>query len=316
MISVLVIGCGNIGAQYDMYSNEILTHVKAWSLLPEVTLTVADLDDIALNKVAELYKCRIITNWQLEALSSFDCVSICTPTFTHREILERCFFEGVKTVICEKPISVNEEDIQFLKKKYSIANTKVLVNFIRRFQPEFRNIKKLIYEENLTASLTNISIRYQRGFINNCSHAFDLIEFLFDQEVRLEDIKTYNEVFDQFEDDPTLSLMANWNGVNFTVLGISNILFSNFEIDFYFRSYKICILNGGQNIAVYRKEILDDKLGHLLSTPIRIKENCLKDYMKHVIDYTMDMIQNKEIMDNFIAAADLNQRMLKYLKKS
>jgi hypothetical protein len=38
MYKVLVISCGNIGAQYDMHNNEVKSHVKAWhlNLLTEV----------------------------------------------------------------------------------------------------------------------------------------------------------------------------------------------------------------------------------------------------------------------------------------
>lgn len=312
MYKVLVIGCGNIGAQYDIDNDEIQTHVKAWYLKSSVAVSVFDINYELASKVANIYKCEIVDNISSETLSKFDIVSICTPTFTHFEILKNAIEVGVKTIICEKPISNSIEEMVQLKEMYDKGCSKILVNYIRRFQPSFLSLKSFIHEDLDDHDLTNISIRYQRGFINNCSHAMDLIEFITGKEINLDQIKIHNVVFDQFENDGTLSLMALWNKVNFDVLGLGNVLFSHFEIDLYFKKHKISIKNAGNLIEIYKSE---GKSEFLL--PLNLKENlskkdCLKDYMIPVTDYAIKLAENKELKDNFINSITLNLKMLNY----
>ncbi|MDL2143319.1 Gfo/Idh/MocA family oxidoreductase [Flavobacterium tructae] len=312
MYKVLVIGCGNIGAQYDIDNDEVQTHVKAWYLNSSVNLSIFDINHELLAKVASKYKCEIVNDISSETLSKFDIVCICTPTFTHFEILKNAIEVGVKTIICEKPISNSIEEMIELKEIYSKGHSKILVNYIRRFQPSFISLKSFIQDDLDEENLTNISIRYQRGFINNCSHAMDLIEFLIGKEINLNQIKIHNVVFDQFENDATLSLMSLWDKVNFDVLGLGNVLFSHFEIDLYFKKHKISIKNAGNLIEIFKSE---GESTFLL--PLNLQENlgkkdCLKNYMIPVTDYAVKLMENKELEDNFINSITLNLKMLNY----
>ena len=158
--------------------------------------------------------------------------------------------------------------------------------------------------------LTNISIRYQRGFINNCSHAFDLISFLTSFKVKLAEIKKHNIVYDHFEYDPTISIMATWNTANLNVLGLSNVQFSHFEIDLFFKTVKVAILESGKVI-----NISESKVEGRVLNPLKFNEqlshvNCLKDYMLNVVNRVYEMYNNERIEDNFLDSLDLNLAML------
>ena len=50
MFKIIIIGCGNIGALYDLKSNKILTHAKAFSLIDNFSLYFYDLN-ISLTKI-------------------------------------------------------------------------------------------------------------------------------------------------------------------------------------------------------------------------------------------------------------------------
>ncbi len=312
MYKVLVIGCGNIGAQYDIDNDEIQTHVKAWYLKSSVVVSVFDINHELATKVASIYKCEIVNNISSETLSKFDIVCICTPTFTHFEILKNAIEVGVKTIICEKPISNSIEEMVQLKELYNKGRSKILVNYIRRFQPSFFSLMSFIQEDLNDDHLTNISIRYQRGFINNCSHAMDLIEFLIGKEINLNQIKIHNVVFDQFENDGTLSLMALWDEVNFNILGLGNVLFSHFEIDLYFKKHKISIKNAGNLIEIYKSEGESAFLLPLSLQESLSKKECLKNYMVPVTDHAVKLMENEELEDNFISSITLNLKMLNY----
>ena len=161
--------------------------------------------------------------------------------------------------------------------------------------------------------LTNISIRYQRGFINNCSHAFDTIEFLTGSEIDLKEIKMHNIDFDHFINDPTISLQARWNKTNVSVTGLSKVRFSHFEFDLFFEYFKICIKNAGQNIEIFKAEKGEQLLLSLNIQDKYTRENCLKNYMEHVIENAYELLINNGQKDNFIQSVSLNQRMLNYI---
>ncbi len=311
MYRALLIGCGNIGAMYDFEKNDILTHAKGYSLNPHFEVTVFDANRELAIKVAERYNFKVKDTLSPEELSGFNCLSICSPTKTHYHFLCQAFEARVKAIICEKPISNELKELENLKSLYKASGSKVVVNYIRRFQPAFKELKNTVGEFLKTERLTNISIRYQRGFINNASHAFDLIEYITNIPLLLTEIKKHNFNADHFENDPTLSLQAFSNHINISVLGLSCVKFSYFEIDLYFFSHRIQITQAGQQIDIFKAEEGKAFLSPLQH--IKHTEECLKDYMEPVIGHVYDLLSGVEIEDNFLHALGLNERMLQYL---
>lgn len=312
MYKALVIGCGNIGALYDLSNDQVLTHAKALHLDGRFSLSVFDINKALARAIADKYNCEMVEELNEENLSLFDCISICTPTNTHTQFIKQAIDSKVKVIICEKPVSNDHEELAGILTTYSRATSKIIINYIRRFQPAFIELKATVSTVIKSEMVTNICIRYHRGFINNCSHAFDTIEYLTSSEMELNDVKIHNRTFDHFEDDPTLSLQAMWHSANVSITGLSNVRFSHFEIDIYFEHHKICIKNAGQNITVY-------KSGHgQVLQPLVIQHhlkraNCLQDYMKHIIDHAHRLLEEKECPDNFFHSVNLNLRMLNYM---
>jgi predicted dehydrogenase len=312
MYNALLIGCGNIGALYDFDNDQILTHAKAYHLSDYFSLTINDLDKGLQKKVSDKYQCEVVDAVDEKKMAEFDCVSICTPTPSHFSLLSQALHAGVKVVICEKPVSNNAKELETLKSLYDTAASRILVNYIRRFQPAFQELKGLIINLLKHDSLTNICIRYQRGFMNNCSHALDIIEYLTDSKVILNKIQVNNSLFDHFENDPTLSLQADWNNVNMSITGLTNVYFTLFEIDFYFHYHRICLKNSGQEIEVYKAE------GNQALPPLELQNNlsrhhCLKDYNRYVIDHAYRLLEDGKLHDNFLNSVDLNLRMINYM---
>ncbi|MFA4870250.1 MAG: Gfo/Idh/MocA family oxidoreductase [Pedobacter sp.] len=315
MYKVLVIGCGNIGAQYDIDNDDVQTHVKAWYLNSRTEVSIYDINSGLAKQVAEKYQCKIVTDTTPETLAAFDIISICTPTFTHYQLLRDAIDAKVKTIICEKPISNDNVEMAKLKDAYGVGQSKILVNYIRRFQPDFLELKEYINTNLNNEQLTNIAIRYQRGFVNNCSHAMDLLEFLMDSEITLNEVKIHNMEFDQFENDPTLSFQAFWNKTNISVLGLSRVQFSHFEVDLYFEKYKISIINAGNTIDVYKAADQSGFLQPLILQENLSKKKCLKNYMNSVILESLKLTDNRSLEDNFLTSINLNLKMLNYKNK-
>jgi predicted dehydrogenase len=313
MLKALVIGCGNIGAWYDYNNDQVLTHAKAYFLDPRFSLSIFDINKTIVENISARYHCEVLGVIDAMSLKAFDCISICTPTNTHSHFLKMAIDAGVKAIVCEKPISNDLGELEFVASAYRNGKSKIIVNYIRRFQPAFIELKKFISKLITEEKVTNIDIRYQRGFINNCSHAFDTIEFLMDCQMNLEEIKYNNVVFDQFNNDPTLSLQAIWNKTNVSIIGLSNICFSHFEFDIYFEYHKVCIKNAGQIVEIYKAEKAEKFFQPLNIQDQYTRNQCLKDYMKNVVDCVYQLSSQKDQKDNFLQSINLNQRMLNYL---
>ena len=309
----MVIGCGNIGALYDFNNDQVQTHAKAYHLDSRFSLSVFDIDTTVAKTISTKYNAEIVDVIDEVTLHRFDCVSICTPTDTHFHLLTMAVDAGVRVIICEKPISNNSDELDKAKSIYFNGKSKIIVNYIRRFQPSFIELKNLVSEIMAQQQLTNINIKYQRGFINNCSHAFDSIEFLIGDEMNLTEVKRHNVVYDHFDKDSTLSLMAIWNKVNLSIIGLSNVCFSHFEFDLYFEYHKICIKNSGQNIEIYRAVKGEHFLQPLTIQDQYTRDQCLKNYMVNVIDMAYQLLNKEEQKDNFLQSIGLNQRMLNYI---
>lgn len=312
MYKALLVGCGNIGALYDFENDHVLTHAKAYALHPDFTLTVFDINKELEARVANRYRAQTIHTPIHEAISQFDCVSICSPTDTHAFFLTEAMKANIPVIICEKPISNKTRELASLEVTYQQQHSKVIVNYIRRFQPVYAELKRSISKILEHERLTNIAIRYQRGFINNASHAFDLIQFLFDQPISLTQVQITHSVNDHFLNDPTLSLHGMWGTTNFIVHGLVNIQFSHFEIDLYFSSQKIMITDAGRTIIRMEAPVI----GSFLQAPIQKEShyNCLNNYMENVISYAAGLLYGTNTKDNFLDSVKLNQQMLTFIQ--
>lgn len=348
----LLIGCGNIGALYDLDSLSILTHAKAYSKSGLFELNLFDTNRHLATSIASRYGCSVVDEVTVEALKEYDSISICTPTTLHCDYLKMviesaildaearrqsnsdgCGILGLRpiVIICEKPVSgivseLDEVTELYVRLKQANPASHILVNYFRRFQPAFGELKEVIRTMMSRESLTNVAIRYQRGFNNNASHAFDLIEYLTDERVALSEVKLHNIVPDHFENDPTLSLHAQWretrrgqpSGINVNVMGLGNVRFSHFEVELYFEYSKVLIGDSGNVVTIFQAE-KETRFLQPLHTR-RVFCDCIKNYMAHVVEHAASLLRTSEQgltdgvslpVDNFIHAVSLNREMLR-----
>jgi hypothetical protein len=311
MYKALVIGLGNIGAMYDWDNDAILTHVKAISLLHNFQLYVFDVDQVKLQHVCQKYNASPVQKITLAILKEFDCISICTPIHSHAYYLSMAFDAGVKLILCEKPIASTRNSLDLLSKQYSLSRSKVLVNLFRRFQPAFVKLKDKISLNSFSEQLEQVNIRYQNGFLNNCIHAFDLLEFLFDRELNLSHILIASGNTNKILH---CSFTAKWNNstLNVTELEINNP--PVFEIDLIFKYHKIYLYDSGNTIKFEKAIDSGNLMANCNSYEYEVWNNCIKDYMLGYITYAQNMLSDNFIADNFQASVALNRRMLLYNK--
>lgn len=131
MLKVGLVGVGGISP----------AHIRAWDAMEDVELVA--LCDIRTERMEKYEGKRAYADFDtmLEE-ESLDILDICLPTYLHVDFAVKAMEKGIH-VLCEKPISLKEEDID---RAYNTAK-KYHVNFmiaqVLRFWPEYELIKEL-----------------------------------------------------------------------------------------------------------------------------------------------------------------------------
>src|SRR4051812_35068966 len=161
----LLIGCGNIGALYDLDEGaeaDVRTHARAYARFG-IAFDVVEPDNDRRRRVSERYGARAFESLSAVSPSTYDVASICTATRFHPEALRVFFGAGTPLVICEKPVAGRLDDVRALRAdRKSAARSVVLVNYMRRFLPAFRNLRARILRWRAEGvRLVDVVVRYQ-----------------------------------------------------------------------------------------------------------------------------------------------------------
>jgi hypothetical protein len=295
MASALIIGCGNIGGLYDLNNDLVQSHSKA--MYNATWIKKVDIHDINLDlakKISKKYGFGIINS--LPKNLHYNLVCISTPTRTHFNYLKLAIESKTPLVICEKPISNNVVELKSLLMLYSSGESKIMVNYFRRFQNKY---KKLKHEYNFIFNEINtIEVNYYKGILNNASHALDLVIFLTNKNLYPESVEILKSEYDSFDFDPTVSLKFNSNNVNFIMNG-ANIKSPIFEINFISKNHTLKLIEGGNTALIFENNILIKKI-----------DNLTLNYMTDVyldLEKLFLKIKNK---DNFIQSLNLNKQQI------
>ena len=307
--NALLIGCGNIGALYDFDDDleKVLTHAKAYHILRDkIDLTITDLNLEIIKKVSIKYNFKFKLINEID-YSKYQIVSLTTPTDTHFNYLKVILENNVPLVICEKPISLSTIELEELEELRKKSKSKIVVNYIRRFNPYYEKLKYYLESKQMISEIKYIDIRYCRGFLNNCSHAFDLINFLFSINMKLNDFIITEKEYDTFQKDPTISASFTEKDFLINIKGFTSLSYFIFEIDFFFSNMKIHIINSGNEIRVYEYNIGTNEFNFISEMSFN---NLLKISMFDVLNKSIEILENNNLNDNYIVSSELNRNML------
>ncbi|MBQ7284435.1 MAG: Gfo/Idh/MocA family oxidoreductase [Oscillospiraceae bacterium] len=159
MFNIAIIGPGNIAHTY-MQALENSETVK-------VTAVLGITEDSA-KSFAEKYN----INWYTDAETMYaaenpDSVLVCTPTFTHEEMVNKAIEKGVH-IMCEKPFVLDAHIAQQLFDKAAANNVRIMVMQVVRFWPQYVHIKNLIDSGEL-GDITNVYVNRLSAHPNWCS---------------------------------------------------------------------------------------------------------------------------------------------------
>lgn len=305
MIKAAIVGCGNISGFLDIPNQKnILTHAHAYAVHKDTEL-VAVCDPILENRYSFVkiwgQDIRHYDSFQtLLASQSIDIVSICSPTDFHFEAMVLALKDtNIKTIICEKPFVQTQEELDQLKILMHIHPKKILLNFMRRFDPSIQRLRLLIESKSL-GKVLGFNGKFTKGIYHNGSHMLELIEHLCGDITSLES-RNLTKVEGDFYGNFNLScsdiqgVIQNFSGENYAL----------FELDIILSKGRILIKDSGHTIEVETVEPSQKYKNYFNLKKTRTFDDTMSRNLYNTINFSF-----KEKIDAFSQHLSLSQKLL------
>lgn len=263
-MNTAIIGLGNAGFKIDedLLRTEIWTHAKAYINHPSTNLlSVCDENHLKLIEFREKYGPLLNFYSDYKRMIEHDApdiVSICTPTFTHAQIIRDIMRlnNRPKAIFCEKPLTFTYKEGREIVDLCKEKGIHLAVNYMRRWDEKYLKIKELI--DNYTYGELRTAVAYtDTALYMNASHMIDLLIMLLGKidwiggEFSTEYVrnvcgrKDYGGIF-HFKAGDVLGLLS---------ADCDDYTKHRFELDLQFSDGRIRITNDGRDIYCdeYRK---------------------------------------------------------------
>ena len=185
-LRVGVIGVGLMGADHAERLASRIAHAEL--------VAVSDPDRARAGELAERLGVRAVDDpLDLIADPEVDAVLIASPGFVHEPQLLACLEHG-KYVLCEKPMTMDEESsIRVLEAERAAGTPRIQVGFMRRFDPEYAQLKDIVDSGRLGRLLLVHNVHRNKAvpdtFLSemivrdSLVHEVDVARFLFEEEI-------------------------------------------------------------------------------------------------------------------------------------
>jgi predicted dehydrogenase len=259
---VLIIGCGNIAGGFDAHRPQDalpLGHAKAYLHHGGFAL-VACVEPDATKRDAFQRRWGIPVG--VNAISSlpqplgfFDVISICSSTNSHAADLEAALALQPRLIFCEKPVTPDLVLTRYWVQRCTEQNVLLAVNYTRRWAPDISRFRDEIVSGQW-GEIRSIVGHYNKGVLNNGSHMFDLLHYLFG-ELSIETVGA--PLHDFFADDPSVpATLRSKKGVPIAI-NISHARdYALFELQVITAKAVISMENGGLNWRI--RQVSDSPL--------------------------------------------------------
>lgn len=255
MLSVLIIGCGNIAGGFDIASKPgslPRTHAGAYAEHGQFSMQACiEPDDhrraafMARWNIAAGYASfeqLVAANGMASHAEPFDIVSICSPTSCHHHDVEQALGLSPKLIFCEKPVTGNLQQSQHAVQLCSDQGVQLAVNHNRRWDPDVARLREQL-KVGYWGSIRSVTGQYNKGVLNNGSHMVDLLQNLLGP-LTLRDCGLPS--FDYLSTDPSIpASLVSSNGVPVTLSCGNAGDFSLFELQLVTQRGVIAMEDGG-----------------------------------------------------------------------
>ena len=190
MVKVGIIGVGVMGAGHARFIKEHVPGAEVVGLFDiDATKMAALANELGTVKVQTHDVAELMNHPEVEA------IIIASPDPMHVEHL-RLAIASKKQTLCEKPIATNIEDARTIAEEIrayeaSIGKRMISFGFMRRFDPAYREVKRLIetgdygqptFFRTITRNVASTGATTPGLYTNIAIHDFDIFRWLFNDE--------------------------------------------------------------------------------------------------------------------------------------
>lgn len=250
-----IIGCGRIAGGYDRApgGDWTVTHAGAYRACPSTELVAAaDTDPAALAGFAACWglKAQYSDYRRMLALEQPDVVSLCLPPEGHLEAFQAACEAGVRAIFLEKPVAANLAEAQ--KMPDLAAGRPVAVNYFRRWNPSFEELKKEL-ERGLYGRPLRATVHYVKDVDGNASHFVDLLRWFFGEPEAVRHIRLFDGAGAGTSADFEIAFPE---GILATFLHVPAVKYVLHEVDIFTAKARVIIGQRGQIIR--RHELVEE----------------------------------------------------------
>ena len=142
-VKVGIIGCGFIGG---IHSRAVRAIIRAGIVDAEV-VAACDLDSDRAASFAQVHGAAVASSDPAEVIGAADAVWICTPTATHRALVEQAAAAGC-AVYCEKPLAPTLADVVSMTETVAAAGVPNQVGLVMRSEAPIVTLQRLANEDS------------------------------------------------------------------------------------------------------------------------------------------------------------------------
>jgi len=242
--TVAVVGLGRIGAQNDIAGvDSVMPRSHVGGIVADPVLQIVALidpnpnaRDAVLRRWPSLQSAVLLSTLDGLALGAADVIVLAGPTGTRDRDAMVAIGKMPRLLIVEKPFANSLMEGRRLAEAARAAGVTLRVNFPRRFDPGHAEVRAYLH-----GMPSNVAGRYTKGIRNYGSHAIDL---LLDWFGAVKEVQAFGGA--QNGGDPCISFRCGMAaGFDAVLLGMGNVDYDQFELEFYFRDRRIELANGG-----------------------------------------------------------------------
>jgi predicted dehydrogenase len=283
----LIIGLGQIGMEYDLnipVDQAVFTHARAFSIHPEFELLGAvDPSSEKRSRFTQKYDKPAFADIA-EALQRTNpqIVVIASPTDYHRAILEEVLsLSKPLAILCEKPLAYNISDARLMVELCEQKGVRLFVNYVRRSEPGSIEVSDRIHKGLIKVPIKGM-VWYTKGFFNNGSHFFNLLEFWLGAYQR-STVISEGRLWQDTDPEPDIFVEFERGGITF--LAAWEESFSHYTIELLSPSGRLRYEKGGGYI-VWQATHTDPSFPDysVLKDSPEIIPNSMDRYQWHVTD--------------------------------
>jgi len=292
--NVLIIGAGKIGAFFDSpMSPETLTHAHAFSKHRGFNLIgFYDLDYKKAQRAAKLWKVKSFRSLaDTFTENRIDIISVAVPDNSHYQVLKEIIQYHPKFVFAEKPLTTLFSSSRKIVNLFQKNKIPLLVNYSRRFVPEFIELKKEIDRKTYGKFLGGIGY-YGKGILHNGSHLINLLKYYLGKIQIIDVIKSEKDFYDK---DPSTTVILKINSdQRFFLQHINCQNYSIFEIDLLFEKGRLRIVDSGFVIEKYNVKESPSFKGYYSLVGRKIVKTSFNQALYHAVNHIFNVLNNKD----------------------